>query len=139
MFRQHHRSTAIAVVVALAVGAPSATVARPVGPISPPATSQTQTSPAVSAHSRAAANPVARAIQAQAARVARELAARDAVSGPAITSPPPAEIVTVFQPNGFDWGDAGIGAGATLGLILTLLGSTLYVTHRHTPRANQPR
>ena len=53
-------------------------------------------------------------------------------------SPPAAEIVTVLQANGFDWGDAGIGAGATLGLIL-ILGSTLYLTHRHTPRASQPR
>ncbi len=139
MFRHHrHISTAVALVVALAA-APSAASARPFQPISRPATSQTQTSPAVNPHARDAANPAARAIQAQAARVAHQLAARDALAGRATLSPPPPLTVTVFQPNGFDWGDAGIGAGATLGLTLILLGSTLYLTHRHTARVSQPR
>lgn len=132
MFRQHHIRTAIALTLALAAAAPSAASARP-APDPPPATGQTQPRPAVNPHSRDAANPAIRAIQAQGARVARELAPRDAASGTEIMSPPPAEIVTVFQPNRFDWGDAEIGAGATLGLILILLGSTLYLTHRHTP------
>jgi hypothetical protein len=139
MFRHHrHISTAVALVVALAA-APSAASARPFQPISPPATSQTQAAPAVNPHAREAANPAARAIQAQAARVAHQLAARDALAGRATPSPPPPLTVTVFQPNGFDWGDAGIGAGATLGLTLILLGSTLYLTHRHTARVSQPR
>ena len=135
----HHISTAIALTLALAAAAPSAASARPFDPIPPAAASQPMALPAVSPHSRDAANPAAHAVQAQAARVARELAARDAISGPAITTPPSAEIVTVFQPNGFDWGDAGIGAGTTLALILILFGSTLYLTHRHTPRPSQPR
>ena len=136
MFRHHrHISTAVALVVALAA-APSAASARPFESISPPATSQTQPAPAVNPPSREAANPAARAIQAQAARVAHQLAARDALAGRATPSPPPPLTVTVFQPNGFDWGDAGIGAGATLGLTLILLGSTLYLTHRHTARVS---
>jgi hypothetical protein len=139
MFRHHrHISTAVALVVALAA-APSAASARPFQPISPPVTSQTQAAPAVNPHARDAANPAVRAIQAQGARVAHQLAARDALAGRATLSPPPPSIVTVFQPNGFDWGDAGIGAGATLGLVLILLGSTLYLTHRHTARVSQPR
>ena len=35
---------------------------------------------------------------------------------------------------GLDWGDAGIGAGAMLGLILLAAGATLAVTHRKGPR-----
>jgi len=139
MFRHHRRiSTAVALVVALAA-APSAASARPFQPIAPPPSGQTQTASAVNPHSRDAANPAVRAIQAQAARVAHQLAARDALAGRATLSPPPPSIVTVFQPNGFDWGDAGIGAGATLALLLILLGSTLYLTHRHTARVSQPR
>jgi hypothetical protein len=139
MYRHHrHISTAVALVVALAA-APSAASARPFQPIAPPPSSQTQTTSAVNPHSRAARNPAVRAIQAQGARVAHQLAKRDALAGRATLSPPPPLTVTVFQPNGFDWGDAGIGAGATLALTLILLGSTLYLTHRHTARVSQPR
>jgi hypothetical protein len=139
MFRHHHpTSGVIALALALAAVAPAGASAR-YAQDPPPTTSQTQALAAVNRHSRDAANPAVRAIQAQAARVARELAARDAASGTPITSSQPAAMVTVFQPNGFDWGDAGIGAGAALALILVLLGSTLYLTHRHTLRASQPR
>ena len=138
MFRHHrHISTAVALVVALAA-APSAASARPFQPISRPATSQTQAAPAVNPHSREAANPAARAIQAQAARVAHQLAARDALAGRATPSPPSPLIVTVFQPNGFDWGDAGIGAGAVIAISLIALGGTLAVTHRHDHRPAGP-
>jgi hypothetical protein len=140
MFRHHrHISTTVALVVALAAAVPSAASARPFQPIPAPTTTQTHAPPASNPHSRDAAKPAVRAIQAQGARVARELAARDARTGSVIVNPTPPLIVTVFQPNGFDWGDAGIGAGATLGLILILLGSTLYLTHRHTARVSQPR
>ena len=138
MFRHHHISTAIALALALAAAAPSAASARPFEPISPPASTETQAPPARDPHSRDAANPAVRAIQAQGARVARELAARDARTSGEIVNPTPPLTVTVFQPNGFDWGDAGIGAGATLALILILLGSALYLTHRHTARVSQP-
>ena len=40
---------------------------------------------------------------------------------------------------GLDWGDAGIGAGGMLGLILLALGSILAVVHRkQSAAAGQP-
>jgi len=54
-----------------------------------------------------------------------------------LPSSPPAQIVKVSQPTGFAWDDAGIGAGAVLGLILTLLGSTLYLTRHRTSGMQQ--
>jgi hypothetical protein len=39
-------------------------------------------------------------------------------------------VITVSSPNGFDWGDAAIGAAGGLGLALAALGSTLVVTGR---------
>ena len=98
MFRHHHISTGIALLVALvlAAAAPSAASARPFGPIPPPTPTQTQAAPAPDPHSRDAASPAVRAIQTQGARVARELG--DAASGTGIISPPAAEIVTVLQP-----------------------------------------
>lgn len=39
-------------------------------------------------------------------------------------------VVVVEQPSGFDWTDAGIGAGATLGVILLASGLSL-VARRH--------
>jgi hypothetical protein len=37
------------------------------------------------------------------------------------TSPPP-RVVKVLDQGGFDWGDAAIGAGAGIGLVLLLTG-----------------
>ena len=48
-------------------------------------------------------------------------------------STPDVTVVKVVDPpptTGFDWGDAGIGAGGLLGLILVALGGTLVVSHR---------
>ena len=47
-------------------------------------------------------------------------------------------VVRVPQPvpstdTGLDWGDAGIGAGAMLGLILLAGAGILAVTHRRSP------
>ena|ERR1035438_2615771 len=43
----------------------------------------------------------------------------------------PATVVRVVAPgNGFDWGDAGIGAGSTLALTLIGLGGVLAATNR---------
>jgi hypothetical protein len=61
-----------------------------------------------------------RGIQAQGARVAHELAARDAAVGSATVSSPPPLVIKAYQPNGFDWGDAGIGAAG--GLVLSVVG-----------------
>jgi hypothetical protein len=125
----HHISTALALALALAAVAPSAASARP-AEYAPATTTQAQAPPAI------AANAAVGAIQAQGARVARELAARDARAGSITQSPPPVRTVTVSQPNGFAWGDAGIGAGAIFALTLVLLGSTLYLTQRRTAHAS---
>lgn len=135
---RRHTSTAIALTIALAAAAPPAASAR-YAPDPPPATVQTQAPGAVNPYSREAANPAVRAIDAQATRVAGELPARDAVASSATPSVPAPLIVKVSSPTGFVWGDAGIGAGAIFGLMLVLVGSTLYVTHRRTARASQAR
>ena len=52
-------------------------------------------------------------------------------------SAPDVTVVKVVDPpptTGFDWGDAGIGAGGLLGLILVGLGGTLVVSHRRHSR-----
>jgi hypothetical protein len=50
----------------------------------------------------------------------------------AFQSPPRPEIA---RAPGFDWGDAGIGAGSVLGLMLILLSVVLAVVHRRSPAA----
>jgi hypothetical protein len=45
---------------------------------------------------------------------------------PAETPAPP----TIAQSPGFDWGDAGIGAGSALGLLLIALSVSFTVAHR---------
>jgi hypothetical protein len=56
---------------------------------------------------------------------------------------PEVTVVKVTEPAppsaGIDWGDAGIGAGGMLGVILLALGSSLAVVHRkQTAAAGQP-
>jgi hypothetical protein len=41
-------------------------------------------------------------------------------------------VVLAPASNGFDWGDAGIGAGGALGLMLAATGGTLLLAHRRT-------
>jgi hypothetical protein len=59
---------------------------------------------------------------------------RDYAEGRGTFSAPEVTIVKVIDPPppsaGIDWGDAGIGAGGMLGLILLALGSMLAVVHR---------
>jgi hypothetical protein len=129
----HHISTgiALALALALAVVAPAAALARPY----PPDTAeQTRSAPEVHLRSRDATTAAVASIQAQGARVAREFAARDAANGAA--SFPLPKIVEVSRHNGFLI-DAMVGAGAMLGLVLVLLGSSLYTMHRRTLRINQ--
>jgi hypothetical protein len=61
--------------------------------------------------------------------------ARDAAEGRGTFSAPEVTVLKVTEPDappsaGIDWGDAGIGAGGMLGLILLALGSILAVGHR---------
>jgi hypothetical protein len=59
---------------------------------------------------------------------------RDYAEGRGTFSAPEVTVVKVPAPashsSGLDWGDAGIGAGGMLGLILLALGSGLAVVHR---------
>ena len=64
--------------------------------------------------------------------------ARDHGEGRGTFSAPDVTIVKVTDPSpvagGFDWEDAGIGAGSLLGLVLVGVGGTLAITHyRHRP------
>lgn len=61
--------------------------------------------------------------------------ARDAAAGRGSFNSPEVTVVKLAQPSaspdgGLDWGDAGIGAAALLGLLLLALGGTLAVMHR---------
>jgi hypothetical protein len=61
--------------------------------------------------------------------------ARDTASGRGTFTVPRVTVVKVAQPSqftsgGFDWGDAGIGAGGVLALVLIAVGGSLVVTHR---------
>jgi hypothetical protein len=60
--------------------------------------------------------------------------AHDAADGRGTFSAPEVTVVKVTEPShpggGLDWGDAGIGAGSMLGLILVALGGILAVVHR---------
>jgi hypothetical protein len=46
-----------------------------------------------------------------------------------VTSPPP-QTVTVVKSSGFDWADAGIGAGTVVVVVLAGLGARLTIGHR---------
>lgn len=66
--------------------------------------------------------------------------AKDHGEGRGTDSAPDVTVIKVVDPqpisNGFDWGDAGIGAGGLLGLALVAIGGTAAVAHRrHRPRA----
>jgi hypothetical protein len=60
---------------------------------------------------------------------------RDAGQGQGSASAPQIVVTKVSRPQvsgsrGFDWADAGIGAGAVFGLVLLSVGATLVVAHR---------
>ena len=55
---------------------------------------------------------------------------RDAAYGRVAAGSP---AVAASASTGFDWGDAGIGAGASFGLMLLLLGMRQIVQRRSTP------
>jgi hypothetical protein len=43
--------------------------------------------------------------------------------------------VTIVEPSGFDWGDAGVGAAGAVGLML--LGAGVVLVRRHSPAGGQ--
>jgi hypothetical protein len=64
--------------------------------------------------------------------------AKDHGEGRGTFSAPDVTVVKLVDPaptsTGFDWGDAGIGAGGLLGLVLIALGTTAAVAHRRHTR-----
>jgi hypothetical protein len=63
----------------------------------------------------------------------------DSAQGRGTFNAPEVTVVKVTEPplaTGFDWGDAGIGAGGLLGLVLIALGGMLTITHRRHGRAS---
>lgn len=57
---------------------------------------------------------------------------QDAAQGRRIVASTPVEIVRVKHSSatGFDWGDAAIGAGGTMGAVILCLGGTVALTRR---------
>jgi hypothetical protein len=135
--RHHHPQTrkvialTVAVAFALALVAPVAASAR-YAQDPPTDTSRAQVPTAVNPYSHDAANPAVRAIAAHAARVAHELNARDG-----LTASPPPPIIKVSPANGFDWGDAGIGAAGGLALATLGVGAGLAISRDRPRRTRQ--
>ena len=60
-------------------------------------------------------------------------------SHPSTSSTPRHGARTIDEPpsaNGFEWGDAAIGAGSALGLVLAFAGGAAAITRRHRPAAS---
>lgn len=75
---------------------------------------------------------LAATVSALAAPAASALPAEVIGIGPKSQEEPstPVRVVTVESNAGFDWGDAGIGAGSGLALVLIGVGSALAARHR---------
>jgi hypothetical protein len=67
--------------------------------------------------------------------------ARPLEGGPPPATPSPrstAHVVTVPAPSGFDWGDAGIGAAAGIGLSALTIGGSLVLVGKRRNRPHAP-
>jgi hypothetical protein len=62
--------------------------------------------------------------------------ARDAVANPGLRSYRTPIVVETRSSSGFDWGDAGIGAGGMLGLVAVAAGGTFVFTRRRQGRSD---
>ena len=73
------------------------------------------------------------AVQAHSKQDLRSPDTRDQAMGRGTFSAPEVTVVKMTEPappsSGLDWGDAGVGAGGMLGLILLALGSVLAIVH----------
>jgi hypothetical protein len=118
---------ALAVAFALALAGPAP--AQPIDLRSPDA--------------RAAASCASQAPSARDAQDLRSPDARDAAScarpAPIIVTPTaaedPAPAAADIAPSGFAWGDAAIGAGIAIGMLLLLAGCAAALHRRHRPEA----
>ena len=114
MTSMQHRLTALALVlIAAAILAPSAS-ARPIGQVGPAASPASSPTQAPSSTAPTLPHGVAYSS-----------------TQPSTPSTPSQVRVVPVAPNpGFDWGDAGIGAGAAFALTMIGLGSVLVLTNR---------
>ena len=77
------------------------------------------------------------AAPAASARVNSDARVTQPTSSSNTTAPP--QSTTVVKSSGFDWGDAGIGAGAALALVVTGLGARIAVGHRGQAQSKRAR
>ena len=141
---RHRLARSAALGLALAAFAASTATAQPAtsqpaGTSSLAGTTSTR-HPGPAQRRRARRRPIRRA---QPQQDLRSPDTRDLAEGRGTFSAPEVTVVKVTEPAppsaGIDWGDAGIGAGGMLGLILLALGSILAVVHRrHSAAAGQP-
>jgi hypothetical protein len=61
----------------------------------------------------------------------RTIDARDAAAGGAVTQVTAPVTAEPASSGGFEWGDAAIGAGSALGLVLVFAGGGAAITRRH--------
>ena len=84
------------------------------------------------------------ATQVQPAPDLRSPDAQDAAEGRGAWNAPQVTVLRISRPQvsssrGFDWTDAGIGAGGALGLVLLAVGGALVVTHGRRGDATRAR
>ena len=129
--RRLTRSTALGLLLA-ALAAPAA-AAMPVDPVSPPqtssATSTTSPTPRQDLRSPDAVDAATNPWQDLRAPDVRDAAeGRGTFSAPAVTVVEAPKAAPASS-DGIEWGDAGIGAGVLLGLLMLGLGGTVAVVH----------
>ena len=129
-----HRFTHIAA-VALAFGALSAPVANATTDFRNPDQRTAVPSGSSPQDLRSADARDSKPVVSQSSQVAQDYRSADTRDVAAGRGIPEVTVVKVAQPtaspsSGLDWGDAGIGAGFLLGLILLGLGTTQVVMHR---------
>jgi hypothetical protein len=74
---------------------------------------------------------MAAALAAAALSAAPAAGARPASGEPGVTPPaPPVQEVEVVTSDGFDWADAGVGAGTAAGLVLLAAATATGLAHR---------
>jgi hypothetical protein len=132
-FNPRLSTTALVIALGATLALPAAGHASGVGPVvRPNPDEQILTTPA---KPTPPAPPAASAVQPNPDE--QTLMAPDTRPGPSLSTP--AVIVRVNNTkSGFDWGDAGIGAAAALGLSLIALAGGLAVSHRSARRSKEP-
>jgi hypothetical protein len=84
---------------------------------------------------QAGPDPQNQAPVAQQAADLRSPDAQDAAGNTSLRSYPVPTVLEVHPSNGFDWDDAGIGAGGMLAAIVLVGGATLLITRRRPGRS----